>query len=233
MLVVAAIVAVVLLVKSALNKTVTPPADASGSAVTSQVDSSAAGSGESTDAQQTPNDAQQAAAESITLSADALSLDAGGASQLTVSVGPEGWAGQIVWTTSDANVAAVDENGNVTYVGAGSCTITASAGSVSAQCAVTCNEAAPAEPAAPAEEAITVTAYGNTMDGDFTVKVGEVVPFKAVGGDGSSYAWSIEDGSVASVDPTTGSCTGLTAGKTKMTVTSGTQSVTVTVRVVG
>ena len=46
-LVVAAIVAVVLLVKSALNKTVTPPADASGSAVTSQVDSSAAGSGES------------------------------------------------------------------------------------------------------------------------------------------------------------------------------------------
>ena len=87
--------------------------------------------------------------------------------------------------------------------------------------------------AAPAEEAITVTAYGNTMDGDFTVKVGEVVPFKAVGGDGSSYAWSIEDGTVASVDPTTGSCTGLTAGKTKMTVTSGTQSVTVTVRVVG
>ena len=232
-LVVAAIVAVVLLVKSALNKTVTPPADASGSAVTSQVDSSAAGSGESADVQQTPGDAQQAAAESITLSADALSLDAGGASQLTVSVGPEGWAGQIIWTTSDANVAAVDENGNVTYVGAGSCTITASAGSVSAQCAVTCNEAAPAEPAAPAEEAITVTAYGNTMDGDFTVKVGEVVPFKAVGGDGSNYAWAIEDGSVASVDPTTGSCTGLTAGKTKMTVTSGTQSVTVTVRVVG
>ena len=100
-------------------------------------------------------------------------------------------------------------------------------------------EAAPAEEtkteeaAAPAEEAITVTAYGNTMDGDFTVKVGEVVPFKAVGGDGANYAWSIEDGAVASVDPTTGSCTGLTAGKTKMTVTSGTQSVTVTVRVVG
>ena len=92
---------------------------------------------------------------------------------------------------------------------------------------------APTEPAAPAEEAITVTAYGNTMDGDFTVKVGEVVPFKAVGGDGANYAWSIEDGAVASVDPTAGSCTGLTAGKTKMTVTSGTQSVTVTVRVVG
>ena len=232
-LVVAAIVAVVLLVKSALNKTVTPPADASGSAVTSQVDSSAAGSGESTDAQQTPDDAQQAAAESITLSADALSLDAGGVSQLTVSVGPEGWAGQIIWTTSDANVAAVDENGNVTYVGAGSCTITASAGSVSAQCAVTCNEAAPAEPAAPAEEAITVTAYGNTMDGDFTVKVWGRSFLQGRRRRRQHYAWAIEDGSVASVDPTTGSCTGLTAGKTKMTVISGTQSVTVTVRVVG
>ncbi len=226
-LVIAAIVAVVLLVKSALSKTVTPTTGSSSSAVTSQVDNSAAGSGEN------GGNGQQTAAESITLSADTLTLDAGASSQLTAAVGPEGWVGQVTWTTSDANVAAVDENGNVTYVGAGSCTITVSAGDVSAQCAVTCNEAAPVAPAAPAEEAITVTAYGNTMDGDFTVKVGEVVPFRAAGGDGSNYAWAVEDGSVASVDPTTGSCTGLAVGKTKMTVTSGSQSVTVTVRVVG
>ena len=223
-LIAAAVVIVAVLVKSALSKTVTPPADVSGSAETSQVDEPASS------AQDEP---QQAAAESVTLSADTLALDAGATEQLTASIAPEGWVGQLTWSTSDANVATVDENGTVAYVGAGSCTITVTAGDVSAQCAVTCNEAAPAEPDTPAEEAITVTAYGNTMDGDFTVKVGEVVPFKATGGDGSNYAWSVEDGAVASVDPTTGSCTGVAAGKTKMTVTSGSQSVTVTVRVVG
>lgn len=222
--VIAAIIVVVVLLKSALSKTVTQPADTSGSSATSQVD-------EPTGSAQ--DEPQQTAAESVTLSEETVALDAGATAQLTATIAPEGWDGQLTWTTSDANVATVDESGVVTYVGAGSCTITAAAGDVSAECTVTCNEAAPAEPAAPAEESITVTAYGNTMDGDFTVKVGEVVPFKATGGDGANYAWSVEDGSIASVDPTTGSCTGLASGKTKMTVTSGSQSVTVTVRVTG
>ena len=124
----------------------------------------------------------------------------------------------------------------VTYVGAGSCTITASAGGVTASCQITCNAAdAGTQPTDNTGDATTssivVTAYGNTQDGDFTLQLGEAVPFKATGGDGVNYAWSIADPGIASVDPTTGSCTGLAEGKTTMTVTSGDQSTTVTIRV--
>lgn len=217
-LVIAAIILVVVLLRSVLSN-VTDSGDVSAFSSSDTAEDGSA-SGDSS------GEADVVSADSLTLDQAELTLDAGGTAQLTCTVSPENWTGTVTWSTSDGNVAVVDENGLVTYVGAGSCTITATADNASASAAVTCNEAAPAE------EPITVTAYGNTMDGDFTVKIGEVIPFKAAGGDGSSYAWSVEDAGVASVDPVTGSCTGLAAGKTKMTVTSGSQSVTVTVRVV-
>ena len=56
--------------------------------------------------------------------------------QLVATVNPEG-AAAITWTTSDAAVATVDENGVVTAVAAGTATITATANGVSATCVVT------------------------------------------------------------------------------------------------
>lgn len=46
---------------------------------------------------------------------------------------------QVVWTSSDEDVAAVDENGVVTAVSAGTATITASSGELTATCVVRCS----------------------------------------------------------------------------------------------
>lgn len=220
---IAAVVLAVFLIRHALSDALDTGDSSNSSGITS-AESSASGdtSGESSAEENT----DVIAAESVTLDQTELTLEAGSTAQLTASVSPEGWAGTVIWTSSDTNIATVDETGLVTWVAAGSCTITAAADSVTAAANVTCNEAAPVE------EPITITAFGNTMDGDFTVKIGEEIPFKATGGDGANYAWSIADAGVATLDPLTGSCTGLAEGKTTMTVTSGSQTATVTVRVV-
>ncbi|MCD8382388.1 MAG: Ig-like domain-containing protein [Clostridiales bacterium] len=80
---------------------------------------------------------QNPEAKSVTLSQQSLSLDGNGHYQLTATVSPSNWTGSIVWTSSNTDVAVVSD-GLVTWVGVGSCTITATAGNVSAQCQVTC-----------------------------------------------------------------------------------------------
>ncbi|MCD8384226.1 MAG: Ig-like domain-containing protein [Clostridiales bacterium] len=80
---------------------------------------------------------QNPEAKSVTLSQQSLSLDGNGHYQLTATVSPSNWTGSVVWTSSNTDVAVVSD-GLVTWVGVGSCTITATAGSVSAQCQVTC-----------------------------------------------------------------------------------------------
>ncbi len=76
-------------------------------------------------------------ATSVVLNKTALELSVGASETLTASVLPEGASADgIVWTTSDAAVATV-ENGKVTAVSAGAATITATLGSLSATCVVT------------------------------------------------------------------------------------------------
>ncbi len=228
----AAVVIVVVLVRSALGGA-GEPANSAGGISTSQ---GADDTGDGDASQSTGGDSLQVVApDSVTLDQTAAALNAGETLTLTATVEPSGWVGQVIWTTSDSNVATVDSNGLVTYVNPGTCTITASAGGVTAACEVTCNAADTGTDtgADPGTSSIVVTAYGNTMDGDFTLSLGETVPFRATGGDGTNYAWSIEDPSIASVDPTTGSCTALAEGRTTMTVTSGGESTTVTIRVRG
>ena len=57
---------------------------------------------------------------SITLDKENLNLDAGRSEQLSAS------SAEVDWKTSDPGIATVDENGNVTGVNEGTCTITAS-----------------------------------------------------------------------------------------------------------
>ena len=73
----------------------------------------------------------------VTLNKTELSLKEGESETLTATVKPDDATDKnVTWSTSDANVATVD-NGKVTAVKAGSVTITAKAGDVSASCVVT------------------------------------------------------------------------------------------------
>ena len=67
--------------------------------------------------------------EGITLSQNSLSLYIGGSSaQLSAIVSPQNASNPAVsWSSTDGSVASVDSNGNVTPIGAGTCTIRCSA----------------------------------------------------------------------------------------------------------
>ena len=80
---------------------------------------------------------------SVTLDKTSLALDVGGSDTLTATVEPDNATTKTVtWSTSNENVATVDQNGNVKAVGAGTATITAVASDGSgktATCEVTVN----------------------------------------------------------------------------------------------
>ena len=76
-------------------------------------------------------------ATGVTLSESSLVLNAGETAQLTAAVVPEATTDGLVWSSADESVATVDENGLVTAVGPGRTVISATAGSVSAECSVT------------------------------------------------------------------------------------------------
>ena len=77
-------------------------------------------------------------ANAITLNKSSLELLLGGSERLSATVSPDNATDKtVVWTSSDSDVATVDANGNVTAVAIGSATITASCGSVKAECKVT------------------------------------------------------------------------------------------------
>ena len=78
------------------------------------------------------------AVESVTLSQNVATLIEGNALDLTATVTPDYATDKTVtWSSSDEEVATVDEKGNITAVAPGTVTITATAGAVKAICEVT------------------------------------------------------------------------------------------------
>ena len=84
----------------------------------------------------------------VTLSKDTLALVNGNSGTLTATVEPSEASQSVTWASSNTAVATVDESGNVTAVGAGEATITATAkvaaaddSTHSATCTVTVKEA--------------------------------------------------------------------------------------------
>ena len=76
----------------------------------------------------------------ITIDAQSIMLTSiGSTQQLTATTIPEG--GSVTWASSNTSVATVSSTGLVTSTGYGSCTVTASSGSVSASCAVAVSQA--------------------------------------------------------------------------------------------
>ena len=102
---------------------------------------------------------------SVTLDKTSLTLDVGGSDTLTATVKPDNATTKTVtWSTSNENVATVDQNGNVKAVGAGTATVTAAASDGSgktATCEVTVNSPVlPPQPSDPAPSQPTAAGSG-------------------------------------------------------------------------
>ena len=142
----------------------------------------------------------------VTLSLDqtALELTAGGTGKLTAT-GAEG----ITWTSSNADVAAVGEDGTVTAVAAGTATISASAeGADPVTCTVTVKEA-------PKKDLVLRSIYqseGTPLE-QFAMWAGDPAVPMTVDGTDSPVQWSTEDSSIATIN-SDGEVTAVKSGKT-------------------
>lgn len=76
-------------------------------------------------------------ATAISLSDNSISFTAAGTKKLTATLTPSDSDDEVMWTSSDTSVASVSNDGTVTAVGNGTCTIVASVGSLVANCSVT------------------------------------------------------------------------------------------------
>ncbi len=159
----------------------------------------------------------------VTLSLDqtALELTVGGTGKLTAT-GAEG----VTWTSSNAGVAAVGEDGTVTAVAAGTATISASAeGADPVTCTVTVKEA-------PKKDLVLRSIYQSegTALTDFAMDMGaDPVPMTVDGTD-SPVQWSTEDSSIATIN-SDGEVTAVKSGKTMVVAVVDGQTLKCVVRV--
>lgn len=149
--------------------------------------------------------------ESVELSENELALTKGETAQLTAVVLPENADNRTVsWTTTDAGVAAVDSDGLVTAVAAGTATIKASAGNVSAECTVTVSGIA--------VESIELDKTSLELAEGQTAQLNAVVlPDDA---DDKTVTWSTSDDAVATVSAS-GLVTAVAAGNAVITAKAG------------
>lgn len=165
-------------------------------------------------------DPNQPATPTVKLSLDqtALELTVGGTGKLTAT-GAEG----ITWTSSNAGVAAVGEDGTVTAVAAGTATISASAeGADPVTCTVTVKEA-------PKKDLVLESIWG--IKGA-SIDIGEEATMRVTADgetvDDSLIKWSTADSSIATVDAS-GVVKGVASGKTDLIAEVYGQTLTVTV----
>ncbi|MCD8353425.1 MAG: Ig-like domain-containing protein [Clostridiales bacterium] len=216
------------------------PADTS-----AQGDVSDSAASSSAPVQQEPEEEDETVeAETLTLDFYDLTLSEGEAYDLTATVSPAEWEGDFTWSSDDESVATVKQNGVVTYVGEGQCTVTVSAGGLTAQCVIRCNAPAQAEETQQTAEETTKTDEDEKEDeteaettGSIVVEytditlshVGDGYTCKPTGGNGT-YTWSSADSSIATVS-SSGYIVGVSKGNTTVTCTSGSETLTIIVRV--
>lgn len=150
---------------------------------------------------------------SITLSQTQASLHVGEGIQLTASVAPANATDRSVnWSTSNANVATVDEQGNVLAAGLGQATITVTANDgsgISASCTVT------VEPTL-VEEIVLSQTTATLRVGDEIQLSAIVMPDDATDG---SVTWSSSNPAVATVDGE-GNVSAISLGTAQIVVTA-------------
>lgn len=165
--------------------------------------------------------APEVSVETVSVAPAELNLTVGGTGTLTATVGPDTATNKAVtWTSSDTNIATVDENGLVTAKSEGTATIIATAGGVSDSCAVTVS-------------AVTVPATGVTVNpAELTLSIGGTGTLTAnVSPEGATdtVTWSSSDPAVATVE--NGVVTAVGVGEAIITATAGGVSATCKVTV--
>ena len=159
----------------------------------------------------------------IVLSADTLSFTTTDTQTLSVVVSPDNCTDAVTWSVSPSGIVTVD-NGVVTPVANGTCTITATCGSYSDTCSVNVTLA-------------NVACTGITLDQDtLTIDASTsttaqltatVTPTNCT----QPVVWSVSPEGIVTVD--NGVVTAVTNGQATVTATCGTQSATCTVTVSG
>ena len=165
--------------------------------------------------------AKTIAVTGISLSEDDLFLDKGQSYTLKATVVPDNATNKTVqWTTSNASVANVDQNGTVNAISSGNATITASAGDKSATCAV--SVIIPVT-------SITLNKTSLTLEkGSCEVLTATVSPQNATN---KEVKWTSSDDAVATVDQN-GTVNAVSNGDAVITASAGDFSATCTVSVI-
>ena len=159
---------------------------------------------------------------SITLNIGGLKLVEGETFDLVATVKPDDATDKTVtWTSSDASVAMVDNNGHVTAISEGPAVIIATAGSQRATCAVLV-----IKPAVPVSSVTLSKSVLNLTKGDQTEIFATVNPSDATD---KTVTWTSSDESVASVSG--GVITAHKSGTATITATAGDKSATCAVTV--
>ena len=161
------------------------------------------------------------AVESVTLDETTLTLMRGDTGKLTATVTPDDADDKtVLWSSSNASVATVDNDGTVTAHKAGEAKITAQAGDIKAECAVTVNPIL--------VESITLNMTTLTFTRGETGKLtATVTPDDA---DDKTVLWSSSDTAVATVD-NDGMVTAVSKGTVTITAQAGGKTATCTVTV--
>ena len=150
--------------------------------------------------------------EKITLNPSKLTLDVGSSSQVTAIIGPANATNrELVWESSNPNIATVDDNGIVKGISPGTAIITVKTkdGTVESQIVVTIKETE--------VESLCFAQNDISIKKDDTLKL--IVQIKPTGLDSPKLTWSSSDPSVVSVDEN-GNIKGLKEGTATITVTS-------------
>ena len=148
-------------------------------------------------------------ATGVTLNETALSLHPTEKATLAATVAPENTTDTLVWTSSNDAVATV-KDGVVTAKSEGTATITATCGSVKAECAVT------VLPPVPASEVTLDKTVLTLYEGDAAKLTATVMPEDTTD---KTIVWTSSDNEVATVN--NGTVTGLKAGTATITAACG------------
>ena len=159
----------------------------------------------------------------ITLNKTSLTLKEDESETLVATVKPDDATDKsVIWSTSDANVATVDESGKVTAVKEGSASITAKAGEQSATCKVTVSKNVVAV------TGISLNKSSLTLtEGESETLVATVTPNDATD---KTVTWIPSDEAVATVDAI-GKVTAIKKGSATITARAGNKEATCTVTV--
>ena len=162
----------------------------------------------------------------ITLNETEITLHIGETFQLKATVSPDNATDKTVeWASSAPALASVSDDGLVTAVKVGTGTISATSGTVSAKCKVTCIEWPKVESIAFKKDSYSVQ-VGQTVQLEFTYSPADAV--------NTDFTWSVADKDIAGID-NSGNLKGLAPGKTTVTVSAdngvkGSVEVTVTLQ---